>query len=165
MKKFYKAAFAVIAVFITLVIAANVLLCNTNHNEQRIYKVSISRINRQIKNFENQNKRLPQNLEELKAFSNEKYPEIKGIKVIEKENADADFFEEETYDYSVTVTDNAYYKILYEVKMSEKSQIIIIVNSIFVFCLIFIIAIMLYLKSQLIKPFIEISEFPYELSK
>lgn len=103
--------------------------------------------------------------------------EIKGIyflpkQVLENEEGETgstyqldEFLNDKSEDYVIYATDNGYYRITYERKEKVNTQILGAMNLIAGILIISVLGILLYVRNRIIKPFTQMSELPYELSK
>lgn len=153
MKSFNRIFALVIAVIVIIFLAANILILTASKSSGRPYRVEIGRLAYEIENngFENID------LDNCVYVTN----------VTRYDGVDnAQFFEETDSDYSVRVIDGAVYRFDYTPSYNmENKNIVITVNVILVVMSITIISVLLFIRSKIIKPFEDLRDVPYELSK
>lgn len=153
MKSFRKIFAAAVAVIAAVFLAANLCLLSLPQNSGSPYRVEIDRLARVIEE---------QGMEKLN-LSDCQY--VKNVARC-KEQMDAVFFEEADYDYAVRVVHNVLYRFDYVFRPGQEyHKIVRDVNLILGVMSLFILCIMLFLWRKIIKPFEELSEVPYELSR
>lgn len=171
MKRFDKIIFLISICFILLICIVNFYISKVSFsNNGNEYQISINRIKKEIVNYEQERGEPALNLYELKEFTNnEKFPDIMELEYIEIGEKDgsviADFYDSE-YDYVCFNTDEYCYRISYvNNKGIDSTKILVIVNifSLILFFVTFVI--LIYIRNNLIKPFNQLVELPYELSK
>lgn len=142
-------------IFAVIVLAIAVLLAGTNialwavekDSESRPYRVEISRLCRQLENGERPD------------IADCQY--VVGITAYDDSN---DFFESR-YNYLIKETDGGLYRFDYTPKGERTVNIRIILNVSIAVLGGMILAVMLFIRRQLLKPFARLSNVPYELSK
>ena len=153
MKSFRKIFAAAVAVIAAVFLAANLLLLPLSQNSGSPYRVEIDRLAYGI---------LEDGLESIR-LSDCQY--VKNIARCEG-RVDAAFFEEGEFDYAVRVIDNAAYRFDYVFRpRREYRKFVLDVNLILIVMSVYILCIMLFLRRKIIKPFGELSDVPYELSR
>lgn len=157
MKKFRWIWLLLIAVTVLVFAGANIIVWKWKNTESgRTYRVEINRVCRELE-------------EGMDRVSLEEYPMIKGIiKLPEDATAQQQkvFFQGESADYVIRSINGAYYRIEYE-NNSETAgtNLVLIMNLGLGVMAVMMFAITAYLSRNLVKPFQNISEIPYELSK
>lgn len=151
MKRFNIIFITVIVVFTALFAGINILMLNSSTNSNREYVVQIERLCNKIENNE--------------SYSLSDYPLITNVEECSnRENAD--FFEGDNSDYAIRFIDNSYYRFDYKSDSNTISPATVIFVD---FCLaaifIVILTILIFVKIQILKPFIRLRDIPYELSK
>ena len=163
-------------IFVTLGFAAflcliNIYLSQKNfQTEEREYRISINRIEKAIRAFEEENACAPKDLPELMKFAGvEEYPSITNLYVLLMEEGSKEemshFFTEEDEDYVLLATNDYYYRVTYVAEGSRKGQIYILVNGIAVLFFTIMLVFLFYIRQKILLPFYKLSELPYELSK
>lgn len=171
MRKFYRMMAAVTGIFFVLLLVSNVYIQRMEiQDKDRIYRVSINRIRQEISRYETGAGRIVESLEQLKSFDGTAdYPYITAVKALPVEQADAGalklFYENEQGEYAVVYTGQAYYKILYDKAVMNKSALIWIVNGMGVLFLVVFLVVVWYIRIHILKPFEQMSELPGELAK
>ncbi len=155
--------------FLALLVCVNLLAWNYEKKiEDKTYKVSINRISHDIQRFEKEKKHAVKTLQELVDFAEtDGYPKITGIlntgpedDIEEKER----FWANTGEDYAVFATKEHYYKIMYD---SQKPQNILFlwINGTAAMFLAVIIGVLFYIRREILRPFHQFSNLPYQLSK
>lgn len=157
MKNFDRIFAAVIILFILIFCLTNiVLLSGKNVWEGRPYLVEINRLAYEIEN------------DGFGSVNTENCIYVKNIAKFEgvDEYPDIDFFEEDS-DYQIRIINGDTYRFdyVFNNKESEQKKIIILVNVILLVVSFIIILLMVFLRRNIIKPFDELKNIPYELSK
>ncbi len=151
MKRFNIIFISVIVVFTALFAGINILMLNSSTNSNREYIVQIERLCSQIENNE--------------SYSLSDYPLITNVEKCEN-TKDRNFFEGNNSDYVIRVIDNSYYRFDYRSDSNHISPSVIIMTDI---CLAVLLLVMLttliFVKKQILNPFIKLRDIPYELSK
>ena len=141
MKAFNRISAIVIAAIIAVFISANVILLSDNNESGRPYRVEISRIVTEIE----------KDSLEITDLADCEY--VTGV--VKYEDA-ADFYNTDS-DYVIREINGKLYRIDYKASSNEDStKNIITVN---------VISVMLYIKLKILKPFEQLTDIPYELSK
>lgn len=146
MKAFNKMSAAVMAVIIILFIAANIILLIDKDDSGRPYRVEINRLVHEIEN----------DSLEVSDVTNLKY--VTGIK-----KYDEDFYNSDS-DYVIREINGELYRFDYRT-YTDRTRIIIIVNIILAIMTAIVIGVQLYIKLNILKPFEQLTDVPYELSK
>ncbi len=138
--------FAVIVVFI----AANVILLTGSGESGRPYRVEISRIVTEIE----------KNSLEITDLANCEY-----VTGVVRYGDTADFYDTDS-DYVISEINGGLYRIDYRADSSaDRVDIIITVNAFLGVMTVLIIAVLLYIRLKILKPFDQLTDIPYELSK
>lgn len=147
--KAFNRIFAVVSAVIVLVFfAANAVLLTDSTDSGRPYRVEISRLAREIEN----------NSFEITDLANCEYVTDVVQYVEDFYNADSD--------YVIREINGELYRFDYKVNgNADKTALIVTVNVILGVMAVVIIAVMLYTKVKILKPFEQLSDVPYELSK
>lgn len=158
MKRFNQITIGIILLMSLLFIIVNLYLHYLQNDEKnRTYQVEINRLQREISEngFENIN------LEECNY--------IKKVEVLSEDTTKEekiDFFAGENSDYSLRLLEGKYYRFDYISKFTEQyNKINVAVNISLVLMFIVILVILVYLRLRLMKPFHQIKDMPFELSK
>ena len=170
MKKINTIIGCIVAGFILLLFVLNTCFLNKDFNMSgKEYKVSVNRIKKEILNFEEEYKRAPYHIKELLEYAKrEEFPEIVEVtplKIKESEMEELEKFFESENEYILISTKEYCYKITYIQGKNLPANIVMIVNGVLLFCMIFIIGILLFVCQNILKPFHKFSMLPYELSK
>lgn len=171
MKKFNLVMFGVSAIFAVLLFLINIYFSYAKFGENsRTYRVSANRIEQEIKRYEEQYHKAPDDLETLKRFSGvSEYPAICSLHTIKiqdiSEETLRELLEGQSKDYLWVVTKENIYQIAYEAETKVSAKIIEALNffAVVVFVIIFIF--LLYIREKIVRPFQRFSELPLELSK
>lgn len=151
MKRFNIIITAVSVAFIALFAGINVLTLNSSTGSSREYIVQIERLRSQI--------------ESNQIYSLSDYPLITSVEKCNNID-DISFFEDGNNDYVIRVINNSYYRFDYISGINTINSGTIILIDI---CIAALFAVMLitliFVKRQILKPFIKLRDVPYELSK
>lgn len=153
MKSFRKIFAAAAAMIAAVFLAANLLLLSLPQNSGSPYRVEIDRLAHRIREY---------------GFENIHLSDCQYVKNIARceGRMDADFFEEGDSDYAVRVIGNAAYRFDYVYRPGQEyRKIVLDVNLILTVMSLFILFLMLFLWRKIIKPFEELCDVPYELSR
>lgn len=139
----------------------------------REYQVSLNRMEKEIERFEQKERRAVKDLEELLAFAGAaEYPYITKCMVLprkEEQKIDSqkreDFWKNESGEYALLVTEQAYYKVYYVSEEKEKGVWFLWVNGMGLFFLLLMLGLLLYVRNKILLPFSSLTQIPYELSK
>ncbi len=173
MKKMNRLLFIIFLVFASVVCIGNIYIAKINfEDEGRIDKVSMNRIEKALIRYEEENRKPVLNLEELVISTGETYQGIVCLNSISKNASKqevSDFFtkdpEIDGRDYRILVTDTYYYYVGYEVNTADNRRMIVLFNVVVMFSFVFVLTFWFYIKIKVIKPFHQLSEVPFELSK
>ena len=146
MKSFNKVIAVALAV-IVLVFAAVNLIPRFMRESASVLNVEINRVVREIE----ESKSIP---------DTDKYSTISGVY---KQSTNEDFFVSDN-EYVIREIDGSLYRIEYSEQTENKSGMLYTNIALGVFSL-FIIAVLFYIRHNIIKPFSQITNLPYELSK
>lgn len=153
MRGFRKIFVAAVAIIAAAFLAANLLLLSLSQYSGSPYRVEIDRLARVIEE---------QGVEEVN-LSDCQY--VKNVERC-KEQMDDAFFEEADYDYAVRVVHNVIYRFDYVFRPGQEyRKVVLDVNLILSVMSLFILCILLFLWRKIIKPFEELRDVPYELSR
>ncbi len=153
MKSFNRIFALVIAVIIMVFLLANILISTASKSSGRPYRVEISRLADEIEKngFDNIN------------LDNCAY--VTNITCFDGKNYSA-FFEDNESDYSVRVINGETYRFGYTFSSgSYDKNIVFTVNLVLAVMSLIIILILLFVRSRIIRPFEDLRDVPYELSK
>ena len=170
MKKYNILFLSVCFIFILLIIGINIYLSKESFaNDSLEYRVSINRMEYDIKDYEEKYQRFADDLDDLCTFVGvESYPGIVSFEVLDKDVTDEDiekFVAEKENPCVISSSTYGFYKIFYSDTQNVGTKLVIVVNAILLIMFIIVIGIMLYIKKNIIKPFNRITDLPYELSK
>ncbi len=147
MKSFDRIFAAVIALILLIFAAANVLILWEDNNVGRPYRVEINRLARKIE----ENGFVGLDLSACDFVTNvERYGE--------------DFYKTDS-DYTIREIGGELYRFDYTASQSGKSGLILTVNLILAAMAAIIIAVMIFVRRNILAPFDKLKELPYELSK
>lgn len=171
MRHYYRIMAVVTGIFVILLAAANIYMQRMElQEESRMHIVSANRIRQEIYHYEACNQTVPKNLGELEEYAGTgEYTGIAALEILPRQQADTEglqlFFNNDGVEYTVVFTEMAYYKILFETRVTDKSAFIWIVNVAGVIFWLTALGVMWYIRSRIMKPFENISALPYELAK
>lgn len=159
-----------IIAFLLIIFGVNTILQNQDFSDNsREYRVALNRIEQAINSYEEREGRAPESLEEL--YQAEGLASHSSIVGMDKKEASQgnealnELIAEENADYYIVVTDNYVYKITYNGNEMANSKVMLYLNIVFAILFVCILAVYLYLRNNILKPFHQFSELPYELAK
>ncbi len=147
MKSFDRIFAAVIALIALIFAAANALILWENNNAGRPYRVEISRLAREIEG---------NGINGLDLSACDYVTHI--------ERYGEDFYNSES-DYVIREIGGELYRFDYTASQPEKSGLVLAVDLILAVMAAVIIAVMIFIRQNILSPFDKLKELPYELSK
>lgn len=172
MNKMNRLLFVFLFIFGIVFCVGNIYLAKTTFREEgRIDKVSVNRIEKALQQYEKDYGTAPKDLAQLEAAFGAVYDGIESISFV---SADAtsqtlsEFFNadlRDESDYKMIATARFYYAVEYRVNAGDNHQIIILFNILAVFAFFCVLAFWFYMRNKILKPFYQLSEVPFELSK
>lgn len=174
MKKYTKIMFLLIMLMIVFFVGINIVLSyfkETNNNNQ--YRVEINRIKQSIRAYEEQYGICPKNDAAFLQYNNETYNYIVDILCIPfNKNGTIDkaqlskISNDMDKPYVLYQSNLGVYKISYTISYQfQIEKVRYFVNIILLFFALFMMAVLLYIRQNIMKPFNVLSSLPYELSK
>lgn len=149
MKAFNKIFICVILVISAVFLTANIIVINvTKSAGGRPYKVEISRLCNEIEENDG-----------IDGIDLEKYEYVTAI-----EKLDAEITHNDS-DYAICEIEGSIYRIDYETISDNTKNMLVIVNVILGIMTLVILAVLLYIRIKILKPFERFSDVPYELSR
>ncbi|MCI9371349.1 MAG: HAMP domain-containing histidine kinase [Lachnospiraceae bacterium] len=155
MKSFYGIFTAMLLMFVLIFVVINTFFFHITENRGKAYRVEAERAAWQIQ--EN-------GMENLDLSHFPMIYQIKQLDTLSSEKEKAEFFEGEAYDYLVKNINGIYYRFDYIADNSQKKTISL-VNVIVLVIAVFMIAVLQFFRIRLLKPFYQLREVPFELSK
>ncbi len=146
MKSFNKVIAVALAVIVLAFAAVN-LIPRLSKESASVLNVEINRVVREIE----ESKSIP---------DTDKYTTISGVY---KQSTNEDFFVSDN-EYVIREIDGSLYRIEYA-EQGEQSRTMLYVNIALAVFALFVIALLFYIRHNIIKPFDKITDLPYELSK
>lgn len=171
MKKYNQIMASVFVIFAGVLIIANIYLSRLSFEENsREYRISVNRIEQEIKKYEQQKRKAPDSLDDVLAFSGvSEYPCIRSIDSIKIQDISAEelqkLLEQEGEDYLMMATDENLYRLTYRAESSASRYMIKMINVIIGIVFLITLAVLLYIRQKIMLPFYRFSELPLELSK
>jgi len=155
MKSYNRLLVEIILLLIIFITAANICLSSIlDSRSRRDYQVEINRLYMEIK--ENG----------LDAIRLNDYIYVKNISVLDEGSDPGQFFEGNDSDYAIRYINGDYYRFDYQINFSKNYiKIILTVNICLAFMALAVIGILIFLRIRLVKPFHNIKEVPFELSR
>lgn len=170
MKKIDRLFIIGILIFLACILIVNVIANHYDFSDNsREHKVALNRVEQAIRAYEKTDNRAPDSLQELYLVCRmEPYgclTDLESVQIDGNQTAISSLVEHENEDYYIVVTDRFIYKITYVPASSDNNRIIIFLNVVLVIVGIVLICVYLYLRNNILKPFYQFSELPYELAK
>ena len=148
MKAFHRIFAIVITVILVLFAVANVVLLTENKNSGRPYRVEINRLARKI---------------EASSFEITDLAHCEYVTGVEK--YDENFYNSDS-DYVIREINGELYRFDYTSDgNTDKATLLIKVNVVLGIMTVLILTVLLYIRLRILKPFEQLTEVPYELSK
>ena len=149
MKSFNKIFLFVLIIILLVFAGANIfLISKANSDSGRPYRVEINRIAKQI---------------EEKGIDSINLSDYSYVTAVTKENED--FYNTEN-DYQIQDINGVLYRFDYKIDGNDDNSFnVIIINTCLGVMTVVILAVILYLKVKVLKPFEKLTDVPYELSK
>ena len=146
MKAFNRIFAAVMAVIAAVFAAANVILLTDRSDDSRPYRVEISRLAQEIENGS--------------------IPDLSACGYVTSVTAYGEGFYNSDSDNVIREINGVLYRFDYiSDSGTDKTELIITVNVLLGVMAAVIVAVMLYIRARILKPFEQLSDVPYELSK
>ncbi len=175
MKKVNRSLGLILLGYLLLILLVNIAVkAGLPKQGQREYRVSVNRLGEAIASYEKEYQQTPDSLEDVLDYKGiSGYPGIEGLYVLKTGDGKADIemqnlrqlLDEGDEDYQLVVTELACYKIAYSVSKESHRNIYLVVNGVLLMSGVFLCGILFYVRSRILKPFHQLSELPYELSK
>ncbi len=146
MKAFNRIFAVVIGLIVAVFAAANAILLTDNTDSGRPYRVEISRLAREMEN--------------------DSAPDISECEYVTEITEYGEDFYNSDSDYVIREINGELYRFDYTPNRGTgKTELILTVNIILSVMAVVIIAVMLYIRVKVLRPFEQLSDVPYELSK
>lgn len=153
MRSFNKIFTIVIMIIIIIFFISNMIFLTTKKSDGRPYRVEINRLAYEIENSGFKNIKL------------ENCIYVTNITCCDSTDFVA-FFEDTDSDYSIKIINNMLYRFDYTfISKSDNKNTIYTINIIITIMSLIIILIMLFIRNKILKPFEDLQQIPYELSK
>ena len=149
MKTFNRIFAVVFAAIVLVFVAANAILLTNGDESGRPYRVEISRLVAEIE----------KDSLEITDLANCEY--VTGVLRFE----DTDNFYNSESDYVIHEINGKLYRFDYRAKSEENTRAILTVNVILGVMAVIVIGVMAYIRVKILKPFEQLTDVPYELSK
>ncbi len=148
MKVFDRFIIAVSVMMMTMIFALNLILFSKDSDNSKLYKVEINRIEHEL-NSNNE-------------INSDDYNTILGIY---KYDSDEDFYNYEN-EYVILEINGILYRIEYDDKIgADNLNFRLAVNILMGIIFLITLLTLLYIRNKIIKPFMELSNYPYQLAK
>lgn len=156
MKTFNRILVAVIAVIIITFIGANIYLYNADPVTGRSYRVEAARLKAEIEK---------NGFSSFASFDLSEYPSIIAVEKLDPSHVES-FFEGGNSDYLIKEIHGEYYRFDYQFRQEDyRRKTAIAFNVTLGIISGLVIALLLFLKKNLLHPFEQLKNIPYELSK
>jgi signal transduction histidine kinase len=154
MKSFNRIFAIIISIIIIIFIIINGVLYTTLSKKNiPLYKVEINRVWQEISDLNNDNINLSE------------YSYIKSVTELGSTISDEYLSKRDDSEYMINKINNSYYRIDYTTELSNNINIIKMVNIPLFIMIVVIIILLLFLRTKILKPFNNIRDIPFELSK
>lgn len=138
----------VISLITVSFLAANLLLLRNAPDEGRPYRVEINRLALQI---------------EQKGFEHLDLSQCEYVFHVEKYG---DHFYDSGSDYAIRIINGTQYRFDYSVRNNmTDTRTVVIVNTVMTLMSVFVLGILFYVRTKILRPFDRLTNIPYELSK
>ncbi len=170
MKKYNRLLVSVCIIFVMIIIGINIYVSKASFvNNSLEYRVSINRMEYDIKDYEEKYNKYASNLDDLCIFAGvEGYPGIKSFEVLGRDAGSEEleaFVCEKEQAYVISASSYGFYKIFYSNDQNVVTKMFVVINAVLLVTFVMVICIMLYIRKNIMKPFNRITDLPYELSK
>lgn len=156
MKKFRVIWLLMIGVTVLVFTGVNIVVLGQDREENgRLYRVEINRVCRELEDGK----------DVASITGNEFITEIVRLPENADDRQQEKFFQGEGADYVIRSINGNYYRIEYETGENLDYKLILALNTGLAVMAVAVFGVTIYLRHTLIKPFHQISEMPYELSK
>lgn len=155
MKSFHRIMIGIVLVLAAVFIGVNIFLAFRFQNQEgRSYRVEINRLQNEIAE------------KGMDRIDLKQYRCIKNITVMNTAKKEVEFFEGNGDDYAIKNIHGIYYRFDYKILLEEEySEIVFAVNAAMGIAFTAILGLLIYLRMKILKPFHDIKDLPYELSK
>lgn len=154
MKSFNRIFAIIISIIILIFIIINGVLYTTLYKKNiHLYKVEINRVCQEISNLNSDKINLSE------------YSYIKSVTMLGNTISDEYLSKKDDSEYIINKINNSYYRIDYTTELSNNINIIKMVNIPLFIMTVVIIILLLFLRTKILKPFNNIRDIPFELSK
>lgn len=153
MKTYNKICVGVVTGIILLFVTINIYIINfKTDNSSRTYRVEVSRVSEAIKDNGYENLKLSE------------YETILGVYPFTEDNSE-NFYSSDN-DYLIEEINGTLYRIEYEAETAQgNTKLLIIVNSSLAVMTLITVGVLVYVRREILQPFTNLREVPYELSK
>lgn len=155
MKGFHRIMAGIVVLMAVIILGVNLVILYLFHEDEgRTYRVEINRL---------QNEIAQKGLEHIDLS---RYSSVKKIEVRKETEVTKEFYEGDGSDYVVRKIGDRLYRFDYEVMLTRQYRIIVrAVNLSILLVAAAVIAMLIFIRKRLLKPFHNIRELPYELSR
>ena len=159
----------IILLFLSAVFGLNAAAWNCREQtEDGLYKISLNRMQHEIKRFEEEKSRAVENLQELLEFSGiAQYDQITGIYCTENLSTPEEkekFWENTGENYAVIATSKYYYKVTY-VSQNQGTNIFLWINVTAALFFAGTLCVLFYIRRNILMPFHQFCQLPHQLSR
>lgn len=153
MRRWDRVLLLTVVFLIMLIVGANLLLWNQSDRVSgRLYRVEANRVVQEIEEHG------------LSAVKLSEYETITAV--VPFSGREEAFFQGEGADYLIRRAAGVYYRIEYRTEaMRQSGHTVLIVNLILGAMVLFLLGVLLFVRQNVLKPFVSLREVPYELSK
>jgi signal transduction histidine kinase len=158
MKGFHRIMAGIIIVLAAVILGVNLVYFFTLHADNgRTYRVEINRLQHEI---------AEKGIEYIDLKKYEAVNKITELKDTKHTKDMQTFYEGNGSDYAIRYINGSYYRFDYEIAFSKQYEVISrAVNTAMLIMAAVVLAVLFYIRLRLLKPFNNLKEVPYELSK
>jgi len=157
MKSFYRIFAPMLFILLFTILIVNLFLFHMPGSHMRAYRVEAERAAQKI---------LENGIESLDLSDFPSIYQVKELDSFSDEQKEINFFEGESLDYLIKNINGKYYRFDYLTDNdSYQRKMSLFLNAVLIFVSVFVISVLEFFHIRLLKPFYQLREVPFELSK
>lgn len=170
MKKFDRIICGIVILSIIFIAFFNIQMVHmADHKDDNSYRVELSRLKTELSRFEQVNDKQVSSVDELSSFSHTEYKCVKQLTAYDKTETNMSeldsVIESGDDSHAIIATEQSYYKVYYERQPIKYAGIHISINIMLLAMTGVMLLILIYIRRNVIKPFHEIENLPYEIAR